>query len=84
MFSMVAVASSTRMPTASARPPMVMMLIVSPNADRQQIETRIDSGMVTKNRTVFAPAPVMLGIYRHLSASITLKGHLLTVIVTVK
>ena len=45
MFSMVTVASSTRMPTASARPPRVMMLMVSPSADRQQIEARIDSGI---------------------------------------
>ncbi len=34
MFSIVTVASSTRMPTASARPPSVMMFSVSPNADR--------------------------------------------------
>ena len=45
MFSMVTVASSTRMPTASARPPSVMMLMVSPSADRQAIEARIDSGI---------------------------------------
>ena len=34
MFSMVTVASSTRMPTARARPPRVMMLMVSPSADK--------------------------------------------------
>ena len=45
MFSIVTVASSTRMPTASARPPSVMMLMVSPSADRQTIEARIDSGI---------------------------------------
>ena len=45
MFSIVTVASSTRMPTASARPPRVMMLMVSPSADRQMIEARMDSGM---------------------------------------
>ena len=45
MFSMVTVASSTRMPTASASPPSVMMLMVSPSAARQMIEVRIDSGM---------------------------------------
>ena len=33
MFSMVTVASSTRMPTASARPPKVMMFRVWPSAD---------------------------------------------------
>ena len=37
MFSIVTVASSTRMPTASARPPSVMMFSVSPIADRQMI-----------------------------------------------
>ena len=45
MFSMVTVASSTRMPTDSARPPRVMMLMVSPSAERQATEARIDSGM---------------------------------------
>ncbi len=30
IFSIITVASSTRMPTASARPPRVMMLIVCP------------------------------------------------------
>ncbi len=45
MFSIVTVASSTRMPTARASPPSVMMLMVSPSAERQVIEARIDSGM---------------------------------------
>ena len=45
MFSIATVASSTRMPTASARPPSVMMLMVSPSADRQMIEASIDSGI---------------------------------------
>src|SRR6516165_2051013 len=44
MFSMVTVASSTRMPTASARPPRVMMLMVSPSADRQRNRYRDDQG----------------------------------------
>ena len=34
MFSMATVASSTRMPTASASPPRVMMLMVSPSAEQ--------------------------------------------------
>ena len=34
MFSIATVASSTRMPTASARPPSVMTLSVSPDAPR--------------------------------------------------
>ena len=45
MFSIATVASSTRMPTASARPPSVMMLIVSPSALSMMIEVRIDSGI---------------------------------------
>jgi hypothetical protein len=45
MFSMVTVASSTRMPTASARPPSVIMLNVCPSADKQAMEARIDSGI---------------------------------------
>ncbi len=46
MFSIATVASSTRMPTASARPPRVMMLMVWPKADSAVSEARIDSGMV--------------------------------------
>ena len=45
MFSIATVASSTRMPTASARPPSVMILMVSPIADRQMIEVSTDSGI---------------------------------------
>ena len=45
MFSIVTVASSTRMPTASASPPRVMMLMVWPSADRQAIDARMDSGI---------------------------------------
>ena len=47
MFSIVTVESSTRMPTASARPPSVMVLIVWPSADSTAIEVRIDSGIDT-------------------------------------
>ncbi len=45
MFSMVTVASSTRMPTASARPPSVMMLSVSPAAASMAIAAKMASGM---------------------------------------
>ena len=45
MFSIVTVASSTRMPTASARPPNVMMLKVSPSAHRVAIEPNTDRGI---------------------------------------
>ena len=45
MFSIVTVASSTRMPTASASPPSVMMLSVSPSAQRIASAPRIESGI---------------------------------------
>ena len=45
MFSISTVASSTRMPTARARPPRVMMLMVSPMAPSSRMETRMESGM---------------------------------------
>ena len=57
MFSMVTVASSTRMPTASARPPSVMMLMVSPSADRQKMEARIDSGIEMVMMSVLRQLP---------------------------
>src|SRR5260370_357241 len=47
MFSISTVASSTRMPTASARPPRVMILMVWPRALRQRMLTRIDKGIET-------------------------------------
>ncbi len=57
MFSMVTVASSTRMPTASARPPSVMMLMVSPSALSTIIEVRIDSGIETAMISVLRQLP---------------------------
>ena len=45
VFSISTVASSTRMPTARARPPSVMMLRVSPNAASRAIEPRMASGI---------------------------------------
>ena len=42
---MATVASSTRMPTASARPPSVMMLSVSPSTASTARDVRIDSGI---------------------------------------
>ena len=45
MFSIVTVASSTRMPTARASPPRVMILSVSPRTESAVIEPRIDSGI---------------------------------------
>jgi hypothetical protein len=48
MFSMVTMASSTRMPTASARPPRVMRLMVSPSAASIRMAAMMDSGMVSR------------------------------------
>ena len=45
MFSIATVASSTSIPTASASPPSVMMLIVWPARLRQTIAVRIESGI---------------------------------------
>src|SRR5208337_3520781 len=45
MFSTSTVASSTRMPTARASPPSVMMLIVSPIALNAIIEVRMAKGI---------------------------------------
>ena len=57
MFSISTVASSTRMPTASASPPRVMMLMVSPSALSTMIEVRIESGMETAMITVLRQLP---------------------------
>ena len=57
MFSISTVASSTRMPTASARPPSVMTLSVSPSAQRMMIDTRIDSGIETTTMSVLRQLP---------------------------
>ena len=45
MFSIVTVESSTRMPIASASPPSVMVLMVSPRKYSTMSEERIDSGI---------------------------------------
>ncbi len=57
MFSISTVASSTRMPTASASPPRVMMLMVSPSALITQMETRIESGIETAMISVLRQLP---------------------------
>ncbi len=69
MFSMVTVASSTRMPTASARPPRVMMLMVSPSAARQAMEARMDSGMEMKMMRVLRQLPRNSRIIRPVSTA---------------
>ena len=57
MFSISTVASSTRMPTASASPPSVMMLIVSPSAESISSEHRIESGIETAMISVLRQLP---------------------------
>src|SRR5271163_1269760 len=52
MFSTSTVASSTRMPTARANPPSVMMLIVSPMALNATIDVRIARGIEVAIMTV--------------------------------
>src|SRR6267142_2237990 len=47
MFSISTVASSTRIPTARAKPPKVIMLIVSPRALKRTMEQRMARGMET-------------------------------------
>jgi hypothetical protein len=57
MFSIATVASSTRMPTARARPPSVMMLMVSPSALSTMMDVRIDSGIETAMMIVLRQLP---------------------------
>ena len=57
MFSIATVASSTRMPTASASPPSVMMLIVWPSAASTISDVKIDSGIETAMMSVLRQLP---------------------------
>ena len=69
MLSMVTVASSTRMPTASARPPSVMMFKVSPMADSAAIAPRIDNGIEVVTIRVDRQLPRNSRIIRLVSAA---------------
>ena len=64
MFSTSTVASSTRMPTASARPPRVMMLIVCPVTLRTIREVRMASGMEVAMITVLLQLPRKIKIMK--------------------
>src|SRR6266404_638422 len=57
IFSSVTVLSSTRIPTASASPPSVIVLIVSPSQDRAVSENRIASGIVIRTMMVKRQLP---------------------------
>ena len=52
VFSIVTVESSTRIPTASASPPSVIVLSVSPMKYRATIDVRIDKGIETMTMRV--------------------------------
>src|SRR5262245_1338168 len=57
IFSISTVASSTRMPTASARPPSVMIFNVCPSAPRRIIEEKIARGIETAAISVLRQLP---------------------------
>ena len=57
MFSTATVASSTRIPTANAKPPNVMMLSVSPVKYMTHSDERIDSGIETATMMVLRQLP---------------------------
>ncbi len=69
MFSIVTVASSTRMPTASASPPKVMMLSVSPSAESVAIEPSTESGIEVAMIRVERQLPRNSKIIRLVSAA---------------
>ena len=58
MFSISTVASSTRMPTARARPPSVMMFKVWPSAPRTRIEHKMDNGIDVATTRVLRQLPI--------------------------
>ena len=57
VFSISTVASSTRMPTASARPPSVITLMVSPSRLRTISEIRMESGIEMQTMMVLRQLP---------------------------
>ena len=57
VFSISTVASSTRMPTASAMPPKVITLMVSPSRLRMASEVRIESGIEMHTMMVLRQLP---------------------------
>ena len=69
MFSISTVASSTRMPTASAMPPSVITFNVCPSAHRHTTETRIDSGIEMQMISVLRQEPKKSRIISPVSAA---------------
>ena len=75
MFSTSTVASSTRMPTASASPPSVMTLIVSPIALSMMMEVRIARGIEVAMIRVLRQLPRKVRIMnavRHAAISVSM------------
>ena len=64
VFSISTVASSTRIPTASASPPSVITLMVAPSRLKQISDTRIESGMEMHTITVLRQLPRKTRIIR--------------------
>src|ERR1700757_1283925 len=64
MFSISTVASSTRIPTARASPPNVMMLMVSPSALKVMIDVRMARGIETTMMVVLRQLPRKMRIIR--------------------
>jgi hypothetical protein len=69
IFSIVTVASSTRMPTARARPPSVMTFSVSPTADSAKMAASTASGIDSAMMTVERHEPRNSRIIRLVSAA---------------
>ena len=69
MFSIVTVASSTRMPTASARPPSVMTLIVWPSTASMVSDDSTASGIDTVMISVERQEPRKTRIIRPVSTA---------------
>ena len=69
MFSISTVASSTRMPTASASPPSVITLSVWPHSFSTMIETRIESGIDVTTMSVLRALPRKSRIMRAVSTA---------------
>ena len=69
MFSISTVASSTRMPTASASPPSVITLMVSPSRCRMASEVRIESGIEMQTMRVLRQLPRNSRIIRPVSSA---------------
>ena len=67
VFSSSTVASSTRMPTARAMPPSVMMLSDWPSAHRTMMDVRIDSGIDVATMSVLRHEPRKSRIMRAVS-----------------